>query len=688
MDSRYDRAVARQYLDRYAHDHGDDLALRVYTSRLLGHEPSLVFAGGGNTSVKSRVTELLGDESDVLYVKGSGRDLASIEPEGFPACRLAHLRRCVERASMTDEQMVQQLRGQMLDPASPTPSVEALLHAYLPAKYVDHTHADAVLALVDQPCSADRVREAFGDDVLLVPYVMPGFMLARRVAELWDRRVAEGREPSLMILDKHGLFTWGRTAEESYERMIAAVTRAESYVERRRTSPRASWPSADRDVAAALAPIVRGVLMRRSERAWITTFRDTPSLRALCRRADLEDVAKRGPITPDHVIRTKRSPLIVPNLDYADHEALRAALDVAVAAYASRYAASFERCASARQVRPTMLDPLPRVVVLPGLGAFAVGSTRAEADIVGELYEHTAAVIDDAEAMGTYEPTTELDLFDVEYWSLEQAKLGKPAAERPLSRKVVLITGAAAGIGLATARTMLNAGAHVVVTDRDEARVTDAAAALHAQFPGRVLELGCDACSDADVTRAMREAALAFGGLDVVVSNAGAAFQGELYDDAANAVLAQSLEINLLAHQTVARRAVGVFLAQGTGGTLLFNASKSAFNQGPGFGPYAVAKAALLALMRQYAVDLGARGVRANAVNADRIRTDLFGAGVAEARARARGLHVDQYFRANLLDRETTADDVARAFVYLATAAATTGCVITVDGGNAAAFPR
>jgi rhamnose utilization protein RhaD (predicted bifunctional aldolase and dehydrogenase)/NAD(P)-dependent dehydrogenase (short-subunit alcohol dehydrogenase family) len=688
MDSRYSQATAAQYLDRYARRHGEDLALRVYTSRLLGQEPSLVLSGGGNTSVKSRVTELLGDETDVLYVKGSGWDLASIEPEGFPACRLAHLRRCVERASMTDEQMVRELRGHMLDPASPTPSVEALLHAYLPAKYVDHTHADAVLALVDQRSSAALVDEVFGDGALLVPYVMPGFVLARRVAELWAQRVAEGREPTMMVLDKHGLFTWGHTAQESYERMIDAVTRAERHVERRRTTPRASWPSADRSLAATLAPALRGALTRQSGRALIATFRDTPSLRALCHRDDLHDVATRGPITPDHVLRTKRAPLILPRIDDADREAVRATIERALSEYASRYTASFERCKAARHVERTMLDPFPRVVLVPGLGAFAVGRTRREADVVGELYEHTAAVIDDAEAIGTYEPTTELDLFDVEYWSLEQAKLGKPTAELPLSGKVALVTGGAGGIGLATARALLAAGAHVVVTDRDHARVADATKALEVRFPGRALGLGCDARSDAEVAHAMREAALWFGGLDVVVSNAGAAIQGELHEDAGHAALAESLEINLLAHQTVARHAVAVFLTQRTGGALLFNASKSAFNQGPGFGPYAVAKAALLALMRQYAVDLGAHGVRANAVNADRIRTALFGAGVAEARAHARGLHVDQYFRANLLDRETTADDVARAFVYLATAEATTGCVITVDGGNAAAFPR
>jgi rhamnose utilization protein RhaD (predicted bifunctional aldolase and dehydrogenase)/NAD(P)-dependent dehydrogenase (short-subunit alcohol dehydrogenase family) len=689
MELRYQKAEAQRFLELYAPRHGEDLALRVYTSRLLGQDPALVLHGGGNTSVKSRVTELLGDVTEVLFVKGSGSDLAAIEPRGFPACRLAHLRRCCERPTMTDEEMVAQLRGQRIDPASPTPSVEALLHAFLPAKFVDHTHADAILALVDQPRSAELVREVYGTGALFVPYVMPGFALARRVAELWRERQASGAgEPALMILDKHGIFTWGETALESYQRMIEDVSRAEDYLRETAPTSRRTISMAPPTAYETVAPIARGAMARISGRPWIASWRTSAPIMAFCDRADVEQVSQIGCATPDHVIRTKRAPLVVLGADPAEPEALRAKIEAAIRRYEGEHHDYFRRGCAARGPRQE-LDPWPRVMLFEGLGALSFGRTRADAEIAADIYEHTAQVIDAALALGEYRPVSELDLFDVEHWSLEQAKLGKAAAaEGPLDRRVALVTGAAGGIGLATARALLGAGAHVLLTDRDEAALEAAAAPLTAANPGRAAIARCDVLEEADARRAVGRACAWSGGVDLVVSNAGGAFTGALHTSAGDAALRSSLDLNLLGHQHVARAAAEAMIAQGTGGALLFNASKSAFNQGADFGPYAVPKAALLALMRQYAIDLAPHGIRANAVNADRIRTGLFGAGVLEARAKARNVAVDEYFKANLLHRETTAADVARAFVYLATAEATTGCVITVDGGNAAAFPR
>ncbi len=692
MQSHYDPAEAQRTLDRYAREHGEDLALRVYTSRLLGSDPALVLHGGGNTSVKSRVTELLGDVTDVLFVKGSGSDLASIEPRGFPACRLAHLRRCCERPSMTDEEMVAQLRGQMIDPSSPTPSVEALLHAYLPAKFIDHTHADAVLAVVDQPDSAARARDIWGPRVLFVPYVMPGFGLARRVAELWRGR-PKGDEPTVMILDKHGIFTWGATAKESYERMIEAVSAAEEWLrDRHEASSRRtmSVPPA-RELYTLLAPIVRGALARASGTPWILAWRNDLELVAFTDRDDLGEISQIGCATPDHVIRTKAIPLVIRGPFDGDPLAIRARIEASIASYADGYHDYFHLASAARKVTKKELDPWPRVILFEGLGALTVGKTRVDADIAGDIYEHTARVIDEASAISEYQPVPVLDLFDVEYWSLEQAKLAKSAGSGdagPLDRRVALVTGAAAGIGLAVSRALLAAGAHVVLADRNAAALEKIAAELALRYPGRVVHAVCDVTSFVEARKAAAMASDRFGGLDVVVSNAGTAPSGALHTTSGDGALRESLEVNLLGHQNIARAATEVMLAQDTGGVLLFNASKSAFNPGPDFGPYAVAKAALVALMKQYAIDLAPRGVRSNAVNADRIRTDLFGGGLAEARAKARGVPVDEYFRANLLHRETTVDDVARAFVYLATAEATTGCVVTVDGGNAAAFPR
>ncbi len=690
MDSLYDAAEAQRYLDKYAAKYGEDLALRVYTSRLLGQDASLVLHGGGNTSVKSKVTELLGETTDVLYVKGSGWDLGSIEPKGFPACRLAHLRRCCERSTMTDEEMVAQLRGQMIDPSSPTPSVEALLHAYLPAKFVDHTHADAVLSLVDQPNSAELVEKVYGPDALLVPYVMPGFILARRIAEVWGAWVkSKGREPSVMILDKHGIFTWGETAEESYTRMIEAVRKAEAFVHDSPLSRPTMISAPPPDLLARIAPAVRGAMGRVSGRSWILSLRQTAPLLAFTNREDLAEVSQIGCVTPDHVIRTKPTPLVVTGA-HADAPAaeLRAQIEAAIRGYAERYHQYFERASTARKADVKELDRWPRVILFPGLGAITAGKTRGEAEIAADLYEHTAGVVDAAARLGTYQPVGELDLFDVEYWSLEQAKLGKAPAAGALDGKVALVTGAASGIGFGTARALGLAGAHVVLTDRNLDALTAAKAKLAGELGGRVHHVACDVTSMADVRAAVQSAVLRFGGLDVVVSNAGTAPQGGLHTEAGDEALRRSFEINFFGHQNISRAAADVMIAQGTGGAILFNASKSAFNQGPDFGPYAVPKAALVSLMRQHAVDLSPFGIRTGAVNADRIRTELFGGGVLEARAKARGVPVDEYFKANLLHRETTVEDTAKAFLYLATAEATTGCVITVDGGNAAAFPR
>jgi rhamnose utilization protein RhaD (predicted bifunctional aldolase and dehydrogenase)/NAD(P)-dependent dehydrogenase (short-subunit alcohol dehydrogenase family) len=688
MESRYRTEDAQRCLDEHAPRWGKDLALRVYTSRLLGQEPALVLHGGGNTSVKTRVTELLGDETDVLYVKGSGWDLGTIEPRGFPACRLAPLRRCCEQPRMSDEEMVAQLRGQMIDPSSPTPSVEALLHAYLPAKFIDHTHADAVLSVVDQPDSAARVRQVFGEGAMFVPYVMPGFVLARKVAELWRARSA-GSEPTAMILDKHGIFTWGETALESYQRMIDQVTAAERYLaEQRKPTSRLSRSSPSAEALAAVAPVARGALTRASGRSWVACFRSTPQLLAFCERDDLDTVTSRGCITPDHVIRTKSRPMVIAAPVAGDAAALRSQVEAALEKYAEGYRDYFRRASEARRVSPMPLDPWPRVLLLRGLGALTFGSSLRDAEIAADIYEHTAQVIDDASAVGRYQPVGELDLFDVEYWSLEQAKLGKAAAARPLDGKIAVVTGAASGIGLATAAALLSAGAHVVLADREAEALEARSLELSSKHRGRLAHARCDVTSPGDVHAVLSLACRTFGGLDVVVSNAGMATAGPLHGPEGDRALRASLEVNLLSHQTVAAAAAQVMLAQGTGGALLFNASKSAFNQGRDFGPYAVPKAALVSLMRQYAVDLGAHGIRANAVNADRIRTALFGGGMAEARAQARGVTVDEYFRDNLLRRETTAEDVAAAFVHLATAEATTGCVLTVDGGNAAAFPR
>jgi NAD(P)-dependent dehydrogenase (short-subunit alcohol dehydrogenase family) len=342
---------------------------------------------------------------------------------------------------------------------------------------------------------------------------------------------------------------------------------------------------------------------------------------------------------------------------------------------------------AAKKVTRTKLDPWPRVILLPGFGMCAIGRTLKDADIVADIYEHTVGIMTDAADVGRYEPVSRSDLFDLEYWPLEQAKI-KRVTEPPLFGKVAVVTGAASGIGRATAEHFVRLGAHVALLDRDPKTLVEVHDSLSKGRRTQVQPVVCDVTSWKKVSAAFGSVVSFFGGIDIVVSNAGTASGGRLDTAEGDDALRASLEVNLLSHNHVARAASEILLAQGHGGAILFNASKSAFNQGPGFGPYAIANAALVSLMRQYAVDLGKHGIRANAVNADRVRTNLFEGGLVESRAAARGLTVDAYFQSNLLEREVLASDVAEAFAYLAQARATTGCIITVDGGNAAAFPR
>jgi rhamnose utilization protein RhaD (predicted bifunctional aldolase and dehydrogenase)/NAD(P)-dependent dehydrogenase (short-subunit alcohol dehydrogenase family) len=652
----------------------ETLALRTYTARLLGADASLVLHGGGNTSAKGRATTLLGEDVEIMWIKGSGWDLATIEPPGHPAVRLAPLRALRALPSLGDEDMVNALRLALLDSSAPTPSVEALLHAFLPARFVDHTHADAVLSVADQPNAYDVCREIFGDGLVWVPYVMPGFALAKRCADAFDA-VAAKAAPAVIVLERHGVFTFGETAKESYERMISVVTRAARFIADRRAT--VVMPNVTRDPAreARVLPRLRGALAKAAglppERGPILAVRATESVLSFLDLPRAKELSQIGCATPDHVLRTKPVPLFV-----RDDEDL----ETKIRDYAALYDAYFDEMTQGKGVTRTKLDPWPRVALVPKVGIVTIGRTRAEAEIAADVYEHTIDVVLDATYVGKYAPVGRGDLFDVEYWSLEQAKL-KKTAELPLARTIALVTGAASGIGQATAEQLVELGAHVMLVDREEV-------AIHPQKRSQIAFAKADVTREAEVAAAIAACVRTFGGLDVVVSNAGNAPEGLLHTKEGLEALRSSLDLNLFGHATVARLAADVMLAQGRGGCLLFNASKAAFNPGPGFGPYAVAKSALVALMKQHAVDLGRHGIRANAVNADRVRTRLFGGGVLESRAKARGLAVDAYFKANLLEREVLAKDVADAFAFLAGARATTGCVVTVDGGNAAAFPR
>lgn len=686
MKSAFVETEARATVDRYARlGINEDLALRVYTTRLLGRDPKLVLHGGGNTSVKTRVKDLHGEETDVLCVKGSGWDMATIEPAGLPAVRLANLTKLRARDALSDEDMVKVQRANLIDPMAPNPSVETLLHAFLPHKFVDHTHSTAVLGIVDQPDSRELCDEIYNGRMGFVRYIMPGFGLAKKAADVFDKNPrVEG-----LILDKHGIFTFGATAREAYERMIEMVTRAEDRLKRNRKAvfATAQLPQAVASLAD-VAPIVRGAASLKDEKtegAWrrlILDFRTGDAILNFINGAELARYSQAGVITPDHTIRTKNWPMIAPAPADGRLDEFRRAAHEAATKFIENYKAYFERNNARVGGGKKMLDPLPRVVLVPGLGLFGLGRSKKDAKIAADLAEAAVEGITDAEAIGTFTPISEADMFDCEYWSLEQAKLGS-AKEPPLAGQIAVVTGAAGAIGFATAKAFAAAGAEVALLDIDEWAAQEKAKAIG----GAALGLHCDVTDPASVKAAFDKVAAHFGGVDIVVSNAGAAWQGRI-GEVDESVLRKSFELNFYGHQRVAQAATRIMLAQGTGGCLLFNTSKQAINPGPNFGPYGLPKAATLFLMRQYALDYGADGIRANAVNADRVRSGLLTDEMIASRSKARGLSEKDYMSGNLLGREVTAEDVAQAFLHQALALKTTADVTTVDGGNIAAALR
>lgn len=684
MKNQWSDRTAEEYIGKYgAMDVSTDLALRVYTSHLLGWVPELVTHGGGNTSVKTTEPDFLGEPTDVLCVKGSGWNLDTIEPQGLPAVRLKPLQKVRDWEKLSDEDMVKFQRSNLLDPSAPNPSVETLLHGFLPHKFVDHSHAIAILSLTNQENGAEICKALYGDRIAIVPYIMPGFDLAKLTADVYARNPhVEG-----LILIKHGLFTFGETAEESYKRHIDLVSIAEQAI--------ADAPAKEHKTqvipsalltAEQIAPLIRGACAIKSDdghyQRWIVRHRTSDAIRRYVDGSELSRYGLQGVITPDHIIRTKNKPLILPTPEPGGEQEFATRVQTVVAKYNQEYVTYFEHNNALHNHCKQQLDPMPRIALVPGVGLFSLSKSAKDADIAADLFELSIECILDAERIGQYQALPHADLFNMEYWSLEQAKLGK-SNPLPLQGQVAVITGGAGMIGHATAKLFAENGAEIAILDANGDSLNKAAESLSKN----ALAITCDVIDENAVANAIDKVCRHFGGFDILVSNAGAAWQGAI-GELAEADLRASFELNFFAHQRFAQAATGIFIKQGSGGCLLFNASKQAINPGHNFGAYGLPKAATLFLSRQYALEYGAHGIRSNAVNADRIRSGLLNDKLVSERAKARHLNEDDYMAGNLLGIEVKAEDVAQAFLSQALALKSTAGVATVDGGNIEAILR
>ena len=638
-----------------------ELGQRVYTSRLLGRDKSLVLHGGGNTSVKIEEKDLLGRPAGVLYVKGSGWDLELIEEAGFSPVRLAHLIDLATLESLSDPQMVNEMRTHMLRADAPTPSVEAILHAILPYKYVDHTHSDAILAISNTAGGERRIRELYGDEVVVIPYVMPGFDLARLCARIFPR----DRKPGTigMVLSNHGIFSFGATARESYERMIALVDKAEralakDCVAQASKAPRAVSTQAMRNELAALR---RDVSRAAGAPMIVATHADDASL-AFSQRDDVASIACRGPATPDHVLRTKRVPMVGRDVE----------------GYAREYAAYFNEHAPKAREPKTMLDPAPRVIVDPTLGVATVGRTAKDALVVFDIYQHTMQVIQRAQGLGGWQALPPKDIFDVEYWDLEQAKLRKLGSIPPFTGEVVLVTGAASGIGKACAQSFLARGAAVIALDLNAAVESQA---KRADFLG----IACDITDSGQLIAAIERGVRAFGGIDMVVLNAGIFPGGTRIESLADKDWDKVMRVNLDANLALLRETHPLLKLAPRGGRVVVIGSKNVPAPGPGAAAYSASKAALAQLARVAALEWGADGIRINMLNPNAVfDTGIWTEEILAERAKYYGLSVDAYKKNNVLKVEVTSRDVAELAAELCGAlfAKTTGAQLPIDGGN------
>jgi rhamnose utilization protein RhaD (predicted bifunctional aldolase and dehydrogenase)/NAD(P)-dependent dehydrogenase (short-subunit alcohol dehydrogenase family) len=638
-----------------------DLRQRVYSSRLLGGDPSLVLHGGGNTSVKILEKNIFGEEESILYVKGSGADLAKIDETGFSPCRMSHLVRLAGLGSLTDLRMAAELRGCMTRVSAPNPSVEAILHAVIPAKFVDHTHADAFISVSNTLEGDERVREIYGDRVVSIPYVMPGFRLARACAVQLPRKLT-ARTIGVALLN-HGLVSFGETAEESYGRMIELVSLAEAYLAAHKAWIM-EWPKVDlppRTFRVELAAFRRDLSRVMGAPAIMAARRDSRSMGFIW-RADASTISQQGPATPDHVIRTKRVPMLGRGLG----------------SYRAAYEAYFNKHSARTFPRPVMLDPAPRIILDPEWGMVVAGTSAHEVSIAQDIYAHTIDAIVQSTELGGWKALPPQDIYEVEYWDLEQAKVRRPGRAGDFIGEIALVTGAASGIGRACVDCLLQRGAAVVGLD-----VNPAIVRMHdiPEFHGII----CDLTRESEVASALEEAVGTFGGMDMLILNAGIFPVGKAIGELESETWRRVMSVNLDASFVMMRECHPLLKVAPNGGRVVVIGSKNVPAPGPGAAAYSASKSAVNQLARVAALEWGADGIRINTIHPNMVfDTALWTPEVLQSRARHHGLTVEAYKTHNVLSVEVTSRDVAALAAELCgpVFAKTTGAQIPVDGGN------
>jgi len=639
----------------------DDLALRVYTSRLLGQDHSLVLHGGGNTSVKITETNLVGSKEDILYVKGSGWDLVSIEKDGFSPVRMAHMLSLSKLKSLSDPQMVNELKTQLTNATSPTPSVETILHAILPFKYVDHTHADAVVTISNTLNGEERIREIYGNRVVIVPYVMPGFDLAKEVGHLFLEMASDETEG--MVLLNHGIFSFGNTARESYERMIDLVNAAEQYLVSQN-----AWDN-EKPLTDVRSKKIRNDVSQLRQKISLVSGNPvllnlTNNLRGISfsNRDDVEKIATRGPLTPDHVIRTKRIPMIGRDVEK----------------YVKEYISYFNAHKTNAKEKKTMLDPAPRVILDREFGLCAVGNNMSEIGIISDIYEHTMESILRAETLGGFKALPASDIFDIEYWDLEQEKLLKNTNSLEFQGEVVLITGAASGIGKSCVQSFLNRGAAVVGIDIDSSIETNY---KHKNYLGLI----CDVTDEEVIEGILEKSVCYFGGLDMIVLNAGIFPKGKKVSQLSMKEWNKVFSINLNSNLNLLREVYPLLKVAPNKGRVVIIGSKNVPAPGPGAAAYSASKAALNQLMRVLSMEWGSDGIRLNALHPNAVfDTGIWTDEVLKSRAEHYGLTIESYKTNNLLGVEVNSIDVSELAAELCGPlfSKTTAAQIPIDGGN------